>query len=125
MAAGDSTSEYEGSGGLVSPGLPHWGPDSPTQNASESDGVEGVAVRQGRGVECRNPDPVDHRSPFPPELNPNPGEKQSAKSRRGNGERQKTRGRDLEKLKPQSQAQPHAPPFPKELAKPQELAFLP
>lgn len=75
------------------------------------------------GVECRNPDPGDHRSPFPPEPHPNLAEKQSAKSRRGNGERQKTRGRDLEKLKPQSQAQPCAPPFPEEPAKPQEFPF--
>ena len=34
VAEGDSTSEYEGLGGLVTPGLPHWGPDSPPQAAS-------------------------------------------------------------------------------------------
>lgn len=67
----------------------------------------------GGGVECRNPDLGDYRSPFPPELNPNPAEKQGAKGKRGKPERQKARSRDLEKLKPQSQAQPHAPPCPK------------
>lgn len=65
---------------LVTPGLPHWGSGSPTQTASEPGGVQGFAV--GEQVEWRNPDPGDHRNPFPPELNPNPAEKQGAKRRR-------------------------------------------
>lgn len=81
MAAGDSTSEYEGWGVLVTPGLPHWGPDSPTQATSGPGGVEEVAV--GRWVECRNPDLGDYCSLLPPELNLNPAEKQDAKDRRG------------------------------------------
>lgn len=39
VAEGNSTSEYEGLGGLVTPGLPHWGPDSPPQAASGPGGV--------------------------------------------------------------------------------------
>lgn len=81
VAEGDSTSECEGWGGLVTPGLPHWGSDSPTQAASGPGGVEGVAVEGW--VECRNPDPGDYCSPFPPALNPNPAEKQGAEGRRG------------------------------------------
>lgn len=66
---------------LMTPGLPHWGPNSPPQVASGPGGVEGVAV--GGWMKCRHPDPGDHRSPFPPELNPNTAEKQDAKDRRG------------------------------------------
>lgn len=65
----------------MTPGLPHWGPDSPTQAASGPGGAEGVAVAGG-GVECRNPDLGDYRSPFPPELNPNPAEKQGVRGER-------------------------------------------
>lgn len=39
VAEGDSTSEYVGWGGLVTPGLPCWGPDSPPQAALEPGGV--------------------------------------------------------------------------------------
>ena len=39
VAEGDSTSVYEGWGGLVTPGLPHWSPDSPPQAASGPGGV--------------------------------------------------------------------------------------
>lgn len=65
----------------MTPGLPHWGPDSPPQAASGPGGVEGVAV--GGQVERRNPGPGDRCSPFPPELNPNTAEKQGAKDKKG------------------------------------------
>lgn len=66
----------------MTPGLPHWGPDSPPQAASGPGGVEGVAV--GRWVGCTNPGPGDRCGPFPPELNPNTAQKQGARgSERG------------------------------------------
>lgn len=78
----------------MTPGLPHWGPDSPTQAASGPVGAEGVAVGGG-GVECRNPDLGDYRSPFPPELNPNPAEK----VQRVREESQRDRKREAETLR--------------------------
>lgn len=47
MVAGDSTSECEGWGGLVTPGLPHWGPSSPPQAASGP--VESGGLQWGSG----------------------------------------------------------------------------
>lgn len=47
--------------------------------------------------------------PFPPRAEPQHSTEARCKGKR---ERQKARGRDLEKLEPQSQAQPQAPPSP-------------
>lgn len=83
---GGSTIGYEGWGELVTPGLPHWGPDSPSapQVASGPDGVEGVAV--GVRSADRHPQAGGSRGPFPPELNPNTAEKGGAKGKRGKQE---------------------------------------
>lgn len=121
VVAGNSTSECEGWGGLVTPGLPHWGLDSPPQAASGPGGVEGVAV--GVVVECRNPGPGDLCRPFPPELNPNTAEKQGAKERRGKRERQKARDRGLESWNLSHGHSRKLRPPPQELTEPQELVL--
>lgn len=71
----------------------------------------------GEQVECRNPDPGDHRSPFPPELSP--AQQRSRVQSAGGELRARKPDRDLETPRPQSQAQPRAPPSPKDLAEPE------
>lgn len=119
VKAPDSTSEYEGWGELETPGLPHWGPDSPSapQVASGPGGAEGVAVGVRRE---RCPlDPGGYCSPFPPELSP-----QHRRETRCSGYEREAREKEREReAETSAHPKPHAPPPAQEPAKPREVAL--